>query len=308
MIAYKDTLQQISNKLSNQKILFDYGGLRFDVQWFRVCLKENLWKMQKHRHSSFEFHLVASGECSVTTPDAVFVARENEFYLTPPNLYHLQQSAGADHYVEYSINLDITPLQHPATTDNGLLAVLQNASCINYRDSENLIGVFEKALVEADCKQYCYLDQLHCALISIVTLAARIINRTEKLVPVNVYQPKMPDYRFDLIEKFVWDNMALPLTTNDVSDYAHLCNKQISRIIHKSTGLTTHKYIAHSKYTHAKKLLRNSNSSIKEIGQAVGFDNQYSFSIFFKSHSGLSPKAYRQQQTSVKAVAEQQEL
>lgn len=303
MIAYKDTLQQISNKLSNQKIQFEYGGLNFDVQWFRVCLKENSWKMQKHRHSTFEFHLVADGECRVTTPDGVFVARENEFYLTPPNMYHFQESAGTDSYVEYSINLDLTPAQASKVPDNGLLAVLQNASCTHYRDSENLIGRFENALVEADCKQYCFLDQLHCTLISIVTLSARIINQAEKLVPVYTYQPKMPDYRFELIEKFVWDNMALPLAAGDVADYAHLCSKQVSRIIHKNTGLTTHKYIAHIKYTHAKKLLRNSDSTIKEVGQAVGFDNQYSFSISFKSHSGLSPKAYRQQRTSVRAVA-----
>ena len=298
MIPYRETLQQLSNQLSGIRLNFVYGDLRFNIQWFRICAKEGRWKIQKHRHSTFEFHLVASGDCRVITPKGEFTARENEFYITPPNLYHVQESGEKDEYVEYSLNIDIQPLQNDPKNTGSLLYILRNSACANLPDTENLISIFEKALIEASCRKDFYLPQLHCAVINLVTLSARIINENQRIVAPELKRNAGTDDRFEQIDQFISDNISLPLSAEDIADYAHLCSKQISRIIYKNTGLSTHKYVAHMKYTCAKKLLRNSQMTIKEVGQAVGFESPYSFSVFFKSHSGLSPKAYRQKQTN----------
>jgi AraC-like DNA-binding protein len=45
----------------------------------------------------------------------------------------------------------------------------------------------------------------------------------------------------------------------------------------------------------AKSLLRSTTLSVQEISDRLGFQNQSHFGTFFKRHTDLSPKAFREQ-------------
>jgi AraC-like DNA-binding protein len=59
-------------------------------------------------------------------------------------------------------------------------------------------------------------------------------------------------------------------------------------------GTTLGREMALLREEKATRLLRETNTVIAEIGQAVGFDDPSSFTRSFKRWTGLSPKAYRQ--------------
>lgn len=81
-----------------------------------------------------------------------------------------------------------------------------------------------------------------------------------------------------------------------VSEYAdamrltlpHLCST-IKQVANKTAG----ELITDAILTDAKAQLRLTTLQIKEIALSLGFDNVAFFNRFFKSHTGMTPKAYR---------------
>lgn len=67
----------------------------------------------------------------------------------------------------------------------------------------------------------------------------------------------------------------------------------LSDLLKKETGKTAQEHIHLFVINKAKNSLLNSNSSISEIGYALGFEYPQHFSSLFKSKTGYSPSEYR---------------
>ena len=67
----------------------------------------------------------------------------------------------------------------------------------------------------------------------------------------------------------------------------------LSDLLKKETGKTAKEHINLFILEKAKTNLLNSSDSVSEIGYALGFDYPQSFSNFFKSKTGMSPREYR---------------
>ncbi|SHE36708.1 transcriptional regulator, AraC family [Caldanaerobius fijiensis DSM 17918] len=284
-----------SKKLSELDIQITIDNIVVDILWFRVMDLNGVWSINRHTHSSFEFHFVSSGACIVVLDDGQFVAREGEFYVTAPGIYHEQKSIGNGHYVEYSINCDFKKMK----MDNGfseadnILKVLSSASCIPIKDCYNAIEYFNLALEEADNQKIGFYNNIKCLASIIITMATRAISKNS-VVTYNVpLKAKEDDYRFTMIEKFIEDNISSNITTVDIANYMHLSDKQVCRIVRKKTGGSTKSLINSIKLKKAKDLLKNTGLSIKEIANVLGFSSEYYFNQFFKREEGYPPGVYR---------------
>ena len=63
----------------------------------------------------------------------------------------------------------------------------------------------------------------------------------------------------------------------------------------KEYGTTIIRYVLAKKITHAKELLRYSNSSIEEIARLCGMDDASYFNKVFKKMEGCTASEYRKQ-------------
>ena len=83
----------------------------------------------------------------------------------------------------------------------------------------------------------------------------------------------------------------------EIKEYADMCYLSYSRFIHlftKSTGYSPHEFRMNLRVSHAKTLLEDSNMSIQEISDMLGFLNRKYFSLYFKKKVGVSPSKYRE--------------
>lgn len=84
---------------------------------------------------------------------------------------------------------------------------------------------------------------------------------------------------------------------HEVKYYAELLNtspKYFAQIIKKNTGISASKWINDYIIIHAKSLLQNhSELSIQEIAYKLGFNEQGSFSRFFKKQTKVTPSQFR---------------
>lgn len=87
-------------------------------------------------------------------------------------------------------------------------------------------------------------------------------------------------------------------THRSVAYYANQLNlskSHFSAIVKQTTGQSPSVWIAIITTTYAKFMLENSSMNIKQIAEQLNFPEQFTFRKYFKQHTGLSPKNYREQ-------------
>ena len=88
----------------------------------------------------------------------------------------------------------------------------------------------------------------------------------------------------------------LHLTDLSVAKAAEICGfkERALRSKLQNAGTSLSQEIALLREQQATRLLRETHTSIAEIGRAVGFEDPASFTRSFKRWTGMSPKEYRQ--------------
>ena len=72
---------------------------------------------------------------------------------------------------------------------------------------------------------------------------------------------------------------------------------QLNRLFVKDTGVTPMGYFAQRKLAHAKLLLINSATPVKQIGYELGYRAPANFTNWFRSKTAVSPRTFRRQAT-----------
>jgi len=95
------------------------------------------------------------------------------------------------------------------------------------------------------------------------------------------------------IKSYIDQNFRNILTLDSLSKMFYINKFTLMRKFKDSYGINVMKYYNNKRLEHAKDMLMHTNLSIKAIGEHLHFTDAYSFSRFFKSAAGLSPKEFR---------------
>ena len=137
---------------------------------------------------------------------------------------------------------------------------------------------------KADILELCRLKHELEAILARLALALE--NQTGD--PVNeVFEGAVEYMRNHLGEQISLDGLARELGVS-VST--------LKNAFRKESGGGVNKYYIEMKLSHASKLLCESNRTVGEISDSLGFASQFYFSEQFKQHYGLSPTEYRRRQ------------
>ncbi len=100
-----------------------------------------------------------------------------------------------------------------------------------------------------------------------------------------------------LVKGYVKNNLSNKITLSDISWHLHCSTVTLTEHFKKEFGMTIMEYVMIKKMQRAEQLLVNSDKSIREVSEACGFPSIEYFSRSFKKHSGLSPYAWRCENT-----------
>lgn len=85
------------------------------------------------------------------------------------------------------------------------------------------------------------------------------------------------------------------LTVHEAADRLHIHPHYLSDILKKYTGKTALQHIRERTVFEAQNLMRNTDLTVAEIGYRLRFEDPSNFTKFFKSITGVTPRAYREQ-------------
>ena len=97
------------------------------------------------------------------------------------------------------------------------------------------------------------------------------------------------------IKDYINAHISGDTSLSSLADNFHFSQEYLLRVFKKEEGVTILQYINELKLTRAKELLSDRDLQIKEIAQILGFSDTGYFNYFFRSKSGLSPRAFRQE-------------
>lgn len=99
-----------------------------------------------------------------------------------------------------------------------------------------------------------------------------------------------------LVEVYIKEHYTQEINFDLISQNFNFNSSYLSKIFTKHIGENPSKYLITLRINKARHLLAgNRELSIKEIGELVGYPNQFYFSRIFKSVVGKSPASYREE-------------
>ncbi len=106
-----------------------------------------------------------------------------------------------------------------------------------------------------------------------------------------------PDPRLQRAAKLVSDNLFRKLSVDEMAEEAELSKNHFRSLFKISYGMTPKNYIIHAKINAALTLLAESDCTIGQISDMLGYADQYSFSKQFKAVMGYSPSDFKRKFT-----------
>jgi YesN/AraC family two-component response regulator len=109
------------------------------------------------------------------------------------------------------------------------------------------------------------------------------------------------DGKIERIKDYIRRNSDKKITLKDAADLVCLCPKYLSRIFQERTNTGFNEYALSLKIENARGYLENSDYSIEQIAEKLGYQNSESFIRLFKRTQRLTPAAYRKQRVRQKS-------
>jgi AraC family transcriptional activator of pobA len=142
-------------------------------------------------------------------------------------------------------------------------------------------------------------------LLQALFIKSRHIYR-ETLSAIDYSQPVSLVERFQSLLQMYYlpdPNQETPivLTVHEAADRLHIHPHYLSDILKKYTGKTALQHIRERTAFEAQNLIRNTDLTVAEIGYQLRFEDPSNFTKFFKSITGVTPRAYREQLYAIAA-------
>ena len=101
------------------------------------------------------------------------------------------------------------------------------------------------------------------------------------------------DPRISKALEYLCRNLSNPITLNELTRHCGLSVSRFSCLFRRQIHKTPQQFLEIQRLNRAQQLLRLTDQPVAEIGRDVGYPDPFYFSLRFKRHSKLSPRAYR---------------
>lgn len=250
-----------------------------------------------HSHAKFEFHIVFRGSITMDVEDKKITMRTNDSILLFPDAFHrISHQDENSAILSFSFPIErndkqgetdyYTVFQEFINREGEYAIVQQNPLIAEYFKRINanihLNAVFAKESVKA------LLILLFTEILLPVFTSSKVFN----LTPTEATEY---DSRTQMIENYFNDHYMENISLSQLSTILCLSEKQTNRMIYKAFGAEFRDCLNKIRLKSAQKLLRETDSNIKDIAEAVGYQSYNGFYLAFKKKYGISPLDYRDQ-------------
>jgi AraC-like DNA-binding protein len=186
----------------------------------------------------------------------------------------------------------ITCFVHIKGKDKGLFVDNGRCPVVNMGKEYQLVEHHFEAICQEGENQIAGFQEMTYGLIQTITIL--IIRRLEETLAAG------PLTMSQTVKEYIDKYYIKELTLSDLAKIVHVSPYHLAHVYKQDLGMAPIQYMIHCRIEEAKRLLLNSDCSIKDISIDVGYPNANYFNQIFKKLVGLSPGKFRSHSTSLR--------
>ncbi|SRR5260221_1995611 len=172
----------------------------------------------------------------------------------------------------------------------------KNLETIHLRDVSGFKDAFLTALLEALRREVSSGRPASPLFVQGVAQALAVHlarNYAELTKDVREYKGGLPGFKLRKVAELMAAHLEEEFSLVRLAREADMSEFHFSRLFKRTTGLTPSQYFIHLRMEKARRLLRETNQSVIEIGLDVGYTSPSHFAQIFRREVGISPSEYR---------------
>ena len=258
----------------------------------------------RHSHTeAWELCLCLHGQMEVERDNKCVVLEEGEVLLISPGIEHAPITRYKDDaalVISFTCSGEnLRPLQEviSGTSEECLMIAkkivreLQASFMPNKNSNKMHLMHFVPNIdppIGAEQLVCCYLEQLLILLLRQVTMEQGNVVRT------NHFKKAMQSYLIDQVDEYIKQNIGRRLTVEEIAGHFHYSRTRLSTVYKQVKGVGINESITIEQLHQAKHLLANTDKSITQISEELGFSSPQYFSRKFTRRVGVAPSHYAQ--------------
>jgi len=249
-----------------------------------------------HRHSFFELVYVFRGTTFHHIGDEVTRLHAGDYFIVDPGSIHCYQNSCDCHIVnclflpEYIDRAladcpSLSSLLSNQAMHFGVPMDIKAADRVFHDPDGTVRRLIETMETEYAAAQTGYMELLRCHLTQVLVYAVRAWEAAQT--------QHIPHKAVAAVTDRLRADCAQPLSLEALSREAGYTPQYLSALFRKDTGMSIQEFLQRLRIQEACRLLEQTQLSLCDVAQAVGYTDPKHFSRLFRRYKGLSPKELR---------------
>ncbi len=253
--------------------LLDVSSSRYGGDWHSV----------PHTHNHTELFYIVGGTGQFLIEDQAFPVNANNLVVINPNVIHTEDSLNAQP-MEYIV-LGIEGIELATSENsNGKFCIL------DHFESAEISGCLRNILREMEQKSTGYEDVCQAFM---EILVIRLMRNTSLSVAAET-QAVSGNRQCAAVRRYIDLHFKEALTLDLLAEEAHMNKFYLSHAFKKEYGVSPINYMLSRRIEESKYLLAETDLSLSQIAQLLGFSSLSYFSQAFRKTQDISPIEFRQ--------------
>ncbi len=249
-----------------------------------------------HQHLYFEFHYVEKGTTEFLCQEKPLQLQDGQLLIIPPGIYH-SMNQQTEEISQISLSISIAPpkpgsseatlqFYHSLPRDRAMVLTAKHSDL-----REDLMRL--RLLAEDSQPNYLNREKIRAlANVFLIDLYELLVDRDNPSFLAEQAPPLSQEYVLDthFASRFVSHS-----SSKELADQLHISPRQLHRTIKKKYHMNYREKSKETRVEIATNLLHNSDKSISQIAELLGYSRSANFSCFIKNATGKTPSQIRKE-------------
>ena len=246
------------------------------------------WHSVPHTHNHVELFYIIGGKGQFFINDQLYPVNTNHLVIINPNVIHTEVSLNAQPLEYIVLGVDGIELSISGTS-NGQFCIL------DHFESLDMASCLRNILREMEMKQPGYEDVCQAFM---EILIIRLMRSTGLSLPSET-SAVSTNRQCAAVRRYIDLHFKEALTLEQLAEEGHMNKFYLSHAFKREYGVSPINYMISRRIEESKYLLAETDLSMSQIAQLLGFSSLSYFSQVFHRTQNISPKEYRQSQKSM---------
>lgn len=241
------------------------------------------WHSVPHTHTHMELFFIVGGKGQFFIGDQIHPVDVNNLVIINPNILHTEVSLNAQPLEYIVLGIEGIALANGDTSNSQF-------NILDHYESVEISGCLRNILREMEQKNPGYEDVCQAYM---EILIIRLMRTTALAVPTEP-QAFTTNRQCAAVRQYIDLHFKEALTLDHLAEEGHMNKYYLSHAFKREYGVSPINYLISRRIEESKYLLAETDLSMSQIAQLLGFSSLSYFSQVFRRTLGLTPMEYRQ--------------